>query len=100
MVKGACKTDALALAAREADTAFPHIRLKAIRQFRFDEVEQLRDGASFAQTRRIDLIVRQPKRDVARDRVVDKEDVLWHITDRSLPRRHQLQCKRPAIDQD
>src|SRR5215831_10847686 len=100
MVKRACKADPLTLPARKADTAFAYIRIKPVRQFRFDEIQDLRHRASFAQARWIDLLVRQTERDVARDRVVYEENILRHVTDRSLPQRHQRGCERLPIDQD
>src|SRR5947207_11420961 len=69
VVKRARKTNALALAARKADTALSDIRAKAIMQFCFDEVEYLRHSTSFTQSGLIDLFGRQTKRDVARNRV-------------------------------
>ena len=44
MIKRASKTDPLTLSARKADTALANFRLKAIGQFRFNEVEYLRHG--------------------------------------------------------
>ena len=99
MVKRARKTDALALPAGKANTSLSHVRLKPVRQFGFNQVEDLCHCASFAQPRRIDLIVRHPKRDVARDSIVDQENILRHITDGGLPRRHQRRRKRSAVDQ-
>ena len=99
MVKRARKTDALPLAAGKSDTTFPDVRVETIAQFRFNNVEYLRHVASFAQARSIHLIVRQAKRDIARDRIVDEKNVLWHITDGSLPRGHQRRRKGPAINQ-
>src|SRR5204863_2921041 len=100
VVKRARKTNALPLPARETHTAFTHVRVEAKWQISFNEVEYLRHGASFTQPRGIDLVIQQAKRDVARDRIVDEKNILWHITDGSLPRGHQLRCKRPIIDQD
>src|SRR5213594_2252164 len=100
MVKRARKTDALALAAGETDAALADLRVKAAWQFRFNELEDLRHGTGFTQMHQIDLIIRQTKRDVARDRVVDEKNILWHVTDGSLPRTHELRCKRPIVDED
>ena len=100
MVKRARKTNALALAARKTNTALPHEGIKAVRQFDFNEFEQLRHGASFAQLRRIDLSVQQAECDIARYGIVDEKNILWHITDGSLPRWHQRRCKRLLVDQD
>src|SRR4029077_1889245 len=100
MVKGARKADALPLPAGKTNTTLPHDRLKAGRQFRFNEVEQLCRHTRFAQLLRINLVFRQAKRDVARDRVVYEKDVLWHVTGRSLPGGNQRGRKGPAIDQD
>src|SRR5206468_12830661 len=100
VVKRARKADALALAARETDTALPHDRVKAGRQIRFDEVEYLCRRTRLAQPHRINLVIRQAKRDVARDGVVYEKDILWHVTDGSLPGGNQRRRKGPAIDQD
>src|SRR6266511_5534862 len=100
MVKSARKTDALALPAGKTNTTFPHDRIKAVRQFDLDEFDQLRRDASFAQPRRIDLSVQQAECDIARNGIVNEENILWHITDGSLPRGHQRRCKRLVVDQD
>src|SRR5919198_2431475 len=100
MVKSARKTDALTLAAGKTNTALSDVRGKAIVQFCFDEVEYLRHSTSFMQRGLIDLFVRQTKGDVARDRIVDEKNILWHVTDGRLPRRHQRCAQRLAIDQD
>src|SRR6266550_6271907 len=99
MVKGARKADALALPARKTNTALPHDRIKAVTHFRFNEVEYLCRGTRLAQPHRINLVIRQAKRDVARDCVVYQKDVLWHVTDGSLPGGNQGRRKGPAIDQ-
>src|SRR5438034_6249505 len=98
MVKRARKTDALALAAGETDAALADLRVKAAWQFRFNELEDLRHGTGFTQMHQIDLIIRQTKRDVARDRVVDEKNILWHVTDGRLPRRYQRCRQRLAVD--
>src|SRR5947207_1705282 len=85
MIKRASKTDPLTLPARKADAALANFRLKAVAQIRFNEVQYLRHTASFAQAHGIDLLIRQTKRDVARDRVVDEKNILRHVTDRCLP---------------
>src|SRR5215469_11282112 len=100
MIKRARKTDSLPLAARKADTAFPYTCVKALRQFRFDKLEYLRHSTSFPQLGGIDLLVLHTKRYVTRDGVIDKKNLLWHITNRSLPRRHAQRCKQLPIDQD
>src|SRR5215813_5604923 len=100
MVKRACKTDPLTLPARKADTSFAYIRIKPMRQFRFDEIEDLRHRASFAQARGIDLLIRQTKRDVARNCIVDQKNILWDVTNGSLPRTHKSRGERLPIDQD
>src|SRR5438128_10098835 len=100
MIKRARKTNALTLPAGKADTALSDVRAKAIMQFCFDEVQYLRHSASFTQSGMIDLFVRQTKRDVARNRIVDQKNILWHVADRSLPRRHQRWRERLPIDQD
>src|SRR4030095_8267212 len=94
------KTDALTLPAGKTNTTLPHDRIKAGRQFDFDEFEQLRCGTSFAPPRRIALIVRQAECNIARNGIVDEKNILWHITDGSLPRRHERRCKRLVVDQD
>src|SRR5437867_3283475 len=100
MVKRARKTDALTLPAGKADTALSDVRAKAIMQFCFDEVEYLRHSTSLPQSGVSDLVVRQTKRDVARNRIVDQKNFLWHITNGSLPGGHQARCERLPIDQD
>src|SRR2546430_2321089 len=99
MVKCARKTDALALPARKPDTAFTYVGIKASRQFRFDEIEYLRHRGGLAQARTINFIVRHPERNIASDRIVDKEKFLRDIADRSLPRRNQFGSKRLAINE-
>ena len=69
-------------------------------QFCFDEVEYLRHSTSFTQSGLIDLFIRQTKRDVACNRIVDQKNILWHVADGSPPRRHQLWCEGLSIDQD
>src|SRR6478752_6990235 len=100
MVKGTRKTNALALPAGKTNTTLPHDRIKAGRQFDFNEFDQLRHDASFAQPRRIDLSVRQAECDIARNGIVDEKNILWHITDGSLPRGYQRRCKRLVVDQN
>src|SRR5882724_2302622 len=100
MVKSARKTNALPLPAGKTNTALPHDRTKTVRQFRLDEVEQLRRVAGLAQADGIDFTIRQAKRDVARNGFVHEKNILWHITDGSLPRRHQRRCQEPGIDHD
>src|SRR5206468_8417035 len=99
VVKGASKADALALPARKTNTTFPHDRIKAVTHFRFDEVEYLCRRTRLAQSHRINLVIREAKRDVASDCVVYQKDVLWHVTDGSLPGGNQRRRKGPAIDQ-
>src|SRR5438093_11509902 len=98
MVKRARKTDALTLPAGKADTALTDVRAKAIMQFCFNEIEYLRHGTNFTQSGVIDFFIRQTKRDVARNRVVDQKNFLWHITNGCLPGRHQARCERLPID--
>src|SRR6516225_2893289 len=100
MIKGARKTDPLALPSRQSDTAFAHVRVKAIGCFGFNEIEYLRRRTSLAQARTIDLVVGQAECDVTRDAVINQENVLRHVTDSSLPRRDERRCERPAIDQN
>src|SRR6266403_4410280 len=100
MVKRTRKTDALALPAGKTNTPLPHDRIKTVRQFDFDEFDQLRHDASFAQPRRIDLSVRKAECDITRNGIVDEKNILWHITDGSLPRGHQHSCKRLVVDQN
>ena len=85
MIKRARQTDALALAARKPNTPLPDERVKTGGHFRFDKVEYLCGRACFTQSRWIDLIVGQAKRHVAGDCVVDKKNILRHVTDGSLP---------------
>src|SRR5215475_9609571 len=98
MVKRAREADALALPAGKTNTTLPHDRIKAVTQFRFNKIEDLCNCAGFAQSRRVDLVIRQAKRDVARDRIVYEKDVLWHVTDGSLPGGHEPRSKRLTID--
>src|SRR6185503_3408681 len=100
MVKRARKTDALTLPTGKYHAPLPDARVKTGRQFPFDEFEQLRHGTSFTQPRRIDLIVRQAERDIARNGIGDGKNTLWHITDGSLPCGHERRCKRLVVDQD
>src|SRR5882757_7595130 len=100
MVKGTRKTNALALPAGKTNTTLPHDRIKAVRQFDFDEFDQLRHDASFAQPRRINLSVQQAECDIARDGIVDEKNILWHITDGSLPCGHHRRCKWVVVDQN
>src|SRR4051794_9170207 len=100
MVKRARKTNALPLPTGKSHAALPHDRIKSVRQFDFNEFEQLSHDASFAQPLRIDFSFRQAECDVARNGVVDEKNILWHITDGSLPRGHQRRCKRLHVDQD
>src|SRR5215813_1118913 len=100
MVKGARKTNALPLPTGKPHTPLPNVRIKAIRQLRLNEVEQLRRVAGLAQADRINFAIRQAKRDVARNCIVDEKNILWHVTDGSLPRRDPLRCQEPPIDQD
>src|SRR3954452_12729345 len=100
MVKRARKTDALALPARKADATFAHRRVKSVRQFGFDELEYLRHNTSFTQLGLVDLFVRQTKGDVARNRIVNEKNILWHIADRLPPRRYQRSCEGLPIDED
>src|SRR5215510_6644319 len=99
MVKSARKTNALPLPTGKSHAALADVSIKTIRQFRFNEIEQLRRLAGLAQTDGINFTVLQSKRDVARNGVVNEKNVLWHIADGSLPRRHQRRCQEPAIDQ-
>src|SRR4029453_6272337 len=100
MVKRGRKTDALTLSAGKAHAALTDVRIKAIAQFRFNEVQYLRHSTSFAQPRAVDLLIWQTKRDVARNRVVDEEDILRHVADRCLPRWHNCRSEQLAVDQD
>src|SRR4051794_15407006 len=100
MIERARKTDPLALPARKTNTPLPHDRIKTLRQFDFNEFEQLRHDASFSQSGRVDLSVRQAECDIARNGIVDEKNILWHITDGSLPRGHQGRCKRLVVDED
>src|SRR5947208_10899444 len=100
MVKRTRKTDPLALPARKADATFADGGVEAIRQSCFDELEYLRHSTSFTQLDMIDFFVRQTKRDVARNRIVDEKNILGHIADGVPPRRHQRSCKGLSIDQE
>src|SRR5258707_15772887 len=100
MVKRTRKTDALALPAGKTNTTLPHDRIKAVRQFDFNEFEQLGRVASLAQPRRIDLSVRQAECNIASNGIVDKKNILWHITDGGLPCGHQRRCKWLVVDQN
>src|SRR5678815_2111229 len=100
MVKSARKTNALPLPTGKSHATLPDIRIKAVTQFRFDEIEYLCHRTRFAQLRRINFTIRQAKRDVARNCIVDEKNILWHITDGGLPRGHQRRCKRLVVNQD
>src|SRR4051794_13750256 len=100
MVKRTRKTDPLALPARKPDATFADRCVEAIRQFGFDELEYLRHSTSFTQLDIIDFFVRQTKRDVARNRIVDEKNILGHIADGIPPRKYQRSCQRLSIDQN
>src|SRR6516165_7418085 len=99
MVKRARKANTLALPTRKPDPALADSRVKPIGQFRFDELEHLRKSTRFAQSSLINLLIRQTECDVARDRVVGEKNILWNVTDRSLPWRHQRRREQLSIDQ-
>src|ERR1043166_10221536 len=99
MVKRARKTDALSLPPGKANTPPPYDRVEAEWQFSFNEIQYLRHGASFTQLRTINFIIEQAKRHVARNRVVDEKNILWHIANGRLPRRDQVRCERLIINQ-
>lgn len=85
MIQSACEAKTLALAAGKSDASFAHYSLKAARQVAFDEIENLSRRTGFTQPRTVDLVLGNTQRDIARDRVVDEENILRHVADGSLP---------------
>src|SRR5437879_5921297 len=85
MIKSPGKAETLAFSPRQADAALSDGSLKSVPQFQLDKVDDLSHGTDFSQAHSVDVVVGHPERDIASDRVVDKEKFLRDIPDRSLP---------------
>src|SRR5437762_12700349 len=98
MIKSSGQPDALTFPPRQANASLSHGSLKAVPQFYFDKVQNLGHATDFLQACIVHLVVRHPDRDIASDRVVDKEYFLRDIAECSLPRSDKFGMKRFAVN--